>query len=218
LLSGPPGTGKTMVAGLLAWELGLDLYRVDLSKVVSKYIGETDKQLAMLFDMAETGHVMILFDEADSLFGKRTTVKSSNDRYANQETNYLLQRLEAFTGVCVLTTNHESAIDDAFRRRLAMQIRFTMPGVSERRALWRSMLPPTAPQEQDIDFETLAHEFELGGGHIKNAALRAAFRCAESGRPIARAWSWESSATLDLRRAATLEYESLGRVTLRRHG
>ncbi len=119
LMSGPPGTGKTMAAGLLAKELGLDLYQVDLSKIVSKYIGETEKQLAAVFDAAEAGHAVLLFDEADSLFGKRTEVKSSNDRYANLETNYLLQRLEAFTGVCLLTTNHEQAIDEAFRPTLA---------------------------------------------------------------------------------------------------
>jgi hypothetical protein len=118
LFSGPPGTGKTMVAALIAKELGLELYQVDMAKITSKYIGETERNLAALFDAAEAGHAVLLFDEADSLFGKRTEVKSSNDRYANLETNYLLQRLESFTGICLLTTNHESSIDPAFQRRL----------------------------------------------------------------------------------------------------
>ena len=118
LFSGPPGTGKTMISALIARDLGLELYQVDMAKLVSKCIGETEKQLAALFDAAEAGHAILLFDEADSLFGKRTEVKSSNDRYANLETNYLLQRIESFTGICLLTTNHEANIDPAFQRRL----------------------------------------------------------------------------------------------------
>src|SRR5207342_1232143 len=117
LFSGPPGTGKTMMAGLIAKVLDLDIYQVDLAQIVSKWVGETEKQLAKVFDQAERAHAVLLFDEADSLFAKRTEVKSSNDRYANLEVNFLLQRMESFTGISLLTTNHETAIDEAFRRR-----------------------------------------------------------------------------------------------------
>ena len=141
LFSGPPGTGKTLIAGLVAKELRLALYQVDLSKVVSKWIGETEKNLSALFDAAEAGHAVLLFDEADALFGKRTEVRSSNDRHANQEVNYLLQRLESFKGVCILTTNHDTAIDEAFRRRLAVHLRFSVPDVRERLQLWNALMP-----------------------------------------------------------------------------
>ncbi|MDX2094151.1 MAG: ATP-binding protein [Kofleriaceae bacterium] len=207
LFSGPPGTGKTMVAGLLAQELGIDLYQVDLSSVVSKYIGETEKQLAKLFDAAESGQAMILFDEADSLFAKRTQVKSSNDRYANLEVNYLLQRLEAFTGICLLTTNHEAAIDEAFRRRIAVHVRFPMPEERERAELWRSLLPAAAHVSEDIDPAELARNFELSGGYIKNAVLRAAYLAADQGTAISMTHLW---------RAARAEYESLGKIAHQR--
>ncbi|HEY4182343.1 MAG TPA: ATP-binding protein [Kofleriaceae bacterium] len=203
LFSGPPGTGKTMVAGLIATELGLDLYQVDVSKLVSKYIGETEKQLAALFDAAESGHAILLFDEADSLFAKRSAVTSSNDRYANLETNYLLQRLESFTGVCILTTNHETAIDEAFRRRLAVQVRFDVPDCNQRRDLWRAVLPAQAPYAGTIDLDALAERFAMTGGYIKNAALRAAYLAAERG---------ESISTNDLLRGAKVEYEAMGKV------
>src|SRR5690606_16898242 len=171
LFSGPPGTGKPMVAALIAQELGLELYQVDMAKVVSKWIGETERNLAALFDAAEAGHAILLFDEADSQFGKRTEVKSSNDRYANLETNYLLQRLESFTGICLLTSNHESNIDPAFQRRLSLHLRFELPDVDEREALWRAMLPPSAPVAPDIDTHALARRFAMSGGYIRNAAL-----------------------------------------------
>ncbi len=203
LMSGPPGTGKTMAAGLLAKELGLDLYQVDLSKIVSKYIGETEKQLAAVFDAAEAGHAVLLFDEADSLFGKRTEVKSSNDRYANLETNYLLQRLEAFTGVCLLTTNHEQAIDEAFRRRLALHVRLPMPDEAQRAALWQAMLPARAAVAGPIDAGELARRFVMSGGYIKNAVLRAAYLAADEGGAISMAL---------LRRAGQAEQEAMGRV------
>ncbi len=202
LFSGPPGTGKTMVAALMAKDLGLELYQVDLGKLVSKWIGETEKQLGALFDAAEAGHAVLLFDEADSLFGKRTEVKSSNDRYANLETNYLLQRLETFTGICLLTTNHESGIDPAFRRRLSLHVRFDMPDEAERARLWRAVLPVAAPVDE-VDFMRLALRYEMSGGHIKNAALRAAFLAADEDRSI-------SEAHLD--RAARVEYEALGKI------
>ena len=203
LFSGPPGTGKTMVAALIARDLGLELYQVDLGKVVSKWIGETEKNLAALFDAAEAGHAILLFDEADSLFGKRTEVKSSNDRHANLETNYLLQRLEAFTGICLLTSNHESNIDPAFQRRLSLHLRFELPDAEEREHLWRAMLPEAAPVAADLDVESLARRFAMSGGYIRNAALRAAFLAADEDSEITGA---------HLERAARLEYEGLGKI------
>jgi hypothetical protein len=203
LFSGPPGTGKTMIAGLIARELGLDLYQVDLSKVVSKYIGETEKQLSALFEAAESGHAIILFDEADSLFAKRTDVKSSNDRYANLEVNYLLQRIEAFSGITILTTNHETAIDEAFLRRLAFHVRVPMPDERHRELIWSSMLPQQAQRADDLDFERLASEFVMSGGYIKNAMLRAAFLSVDADSPISNE---------HLQRAARAEYEAMGKL------
>jgi AAA+ superfamily predicted ATPase len=205
LFSGPPGTGKTMVAALIARDLGLELYQVDMAKLVSKYIGETEKQLAALFDAAEAGHAILLFDEADSLFGKRTEVKSSNDRYANLETNYLLQRLESFAGICVLTSNHEANIDPAFQRRLSVHVRFELPDVRERAKLWRAMLPAAAPVDFGVDFEGLARRFVMSGGYIRNAALRAAFLAADESSSITQA---------HLEYAAQLEYEGMGKITV----
>lgn len=206
LFSGPPGTGKTMVAALIAQDLGMDLFQVDLGKVVSKYIGETEKSLAALFDAAEASCSIILFDEADSMFGKRTDVKSSNDRYANLETNYLLQRLETYTGVCLLTSNHAANIDAAFMRRLAMHIRFDLPDDHERGLLWKAMLPARAPVASDVNFAHLATRYEMSGGYIRNAALRAAFMAYETTGEI-------THALLD--RAARLEYEAMGKIATR---
>lgn len=192
-----------MLAGLLAGELGLDLYQVDLSKIVSKYIGETEKQLSELFDAAESGQAIILFDEADSLFAKRSEVRSSNDRYANLEVNYLLQRIESFTGIAILTTNHETAIDPAFMRRLAFHIRVPMPDEEQRVLLWEGMLPKRADRVTNLDFARLASEFEMSGGYIKNAVLRAAFLSADEGTPISNA---------HLFRGARAEYEAMGKL------
>ena len=203
LFSGPPGTGKTMVAGLIAKELGLELYQVDMAKIASKYIGETENNLAALFDAAEAGHAILLFDEADSLFGKRTEVKSSNDRYANLETNYLLQRLESFTGICLLTSNHESNMDPAFQRRLSLHLRFDLPDADERAQLWRAVLPEGAPIAKDIDFAGLARRFAMSGGYIKNAALRAAFLAADRDEAIT---------SVLLEKAARVEYEGMGKL------
>lgn len=203
LFSGPPGTGKTMAAALLARELGVDLFQIDLSKITSKWIGETEKNLAALFDAAEAAHAMLLFDEADSLFGKRTAVKGSNDRHANQEVNFLLQRLESFTGVCVLTSNHENAIDEAFRRRLAVHIRLPVPEAEERRRIWRAMIPQSAPVAAALDFDALARHYVMSGGYIRNAVLRAAFLAADTSGAI------DDSL---LARAAQLEYEAMGKV------
>jgi SpoVK/Ycf46/Vps4 family AAA+-type ATPase len=192
-----------MVAALIARELGLELYQVDLGKVVSKWIGETEKNLAAVFDAAEAGHAILLFEEADALFGKRTDVKSSNDRHANLETNYLLQRLESYTGICLLTSNHERSIDPAFKRRLSLHLRFELPEEDERAALWRAMLPAAAPVAGSVDFTALARRFALTGGHIRNAALRAAFLAADEGAAITAA---------HLERAARVECEGLGKL------
>ncbi len=178
LFEGPPGTGKTMSASVIASDLGLDLYQIDLSRIVSRYIGETEKNLGRVFDEAERAQAMLLFDEADALFSKRTEVKSSNDRYANMEVNYLLQRLEAFTGVVILTTNFGASIDDAFARRLSLRVAFPKPGAPEREALWRSMLQSDTLPLGPINFAHLAEQHVLSGGHIKNAVLRAAFLAA----------------------------------------
>jgi hypothetical protein len=203
LFSGPPGTGKTMVAGLIARDLGLEIYQADLAQITSKWIGETEKHLAALFDAAEAANAVLLFDEADSLFGRRTEVKSSNDRYANLAVNFLLQRLESFTGVCLLTSNHESAIDEAFRRRLSVHVRFPMPDESERAKLWAAMLPATAPTDGEIDVDGLARRFVMAGGHIRNAVVRGAFLAADRGVAIS---------TVHLARGARLEYEAIGRI------
>jgi SpoVK/Ycf46/Vps4 family AAA+-type ATPase len=203
LFYGPPGTGKTMAAGLVAAELGMDLYQIDLSRMVSKYIGDTEKQLAQVFDAAESGHAILLFDEADALFAKRTDVKSATDRYANLEVNYLLQRMEAFSGITILTTNLDSAIDEAFRRRLAFRIAFPLPEAEERVRLWRRVIPDAATLAKDVDFGHLAERFEMSGGYIRNAALRGAYLAAADGGVIEMR---------HLLSAATFEYASMGKV------
>lgn len=184
LFSGDPGVGKTMSATVIARQLGLAIYEIDLSRVVSKWLGETEKNLGEVFDAAEPGHVVLLFNEADSLFGKRTSeVKSSNDRYANMETNYLLQRLERFGGLAILTTNLSGAVDPAFRRRFAYDVQFTFPAPEMRAELWRRAIPKAA-EVADIDHEELGERFELSGGFIKVAAERAAFQAAALGEPM----------------------------------
>jgi AAA+ superfamily predicted ATPase len=203
IMAGPPGTGKTMVAQLLAKELGYDLYRIDLSQVVNKYIGETEKNLARIFDEAETSHAVLFFDEADSLFARRTDVRSSNDRYANLEVNYLLQRMETFDGVTLLATNLEQGLDDAFKRRVRFSIQFELPEEAERKKLWISMFPPKVPLAPNIDWDMMAKRFEMAGGYIKKAALRAALIAAEARRPIT---------TADLVEAARQEYREMGRI------
>jgi hypothetical protein len=184
LFSGHPGVGKTMSGTVLARRLGLDIYEVDLSQVVSKWLGETEKNLSDVFDAAEPGHVVLLFNEADSLFGKRTTdVKSSNDRYANLETNYLLQRLERFGGLAILTTNLTSAIDQAFKRRFTYDVFFSFPSPDMRAELWRRTLPERA-RAATIDFDALAERYELSGGFIKVACERAAYVAGAAGTEI----------------------------------
>ena len=186
LFQGGPGTGKTLVASAIANELGLDLYRIDLSRVMSKWIGETEQNLAKVFDAAEEGQALILFDEADSLFGKRTEVRTSVDRYANLETNYLLQRLDTFEGVAVLTTNFGTAIDAAFKRRLSCRLTFPFPDDEARERLWRVHLPDQLPLAGKLDLADLARRFKMSGGYIRNAALRAAFLAAEEQAPLSQ--------------------------------
>ncbi|MBM4387993.1 MAG: ATP-binding protein, partial [Deltaproteobacteria bacterium] len=156
LFSGPPGTGKTMAASIIAKELGMEVFRIDLSRIVDKYIGETEKNLARIFDEAVRGQAVLLFDEADSLFAKRTEVRTSVDRYANIEVNYLLQKMENYDGITILTTNFESSIDEAFKRRIKLRINFPFPDAAERERMWRSFIPKEAPVESSIPCETLA--------------------------------------------------------------
>ena len=184
LFTGETGTGKTMAAEVIANELRLALYRIDLSAVVSKYIGETEKNLRKLFDAAESGGAILFFDEADALFGKRSEVKDSHDRYANIEINYLLQRMEAFSGLAILATNMKSALDNAFMRRLRFIVSFQFPGPAERQEIWRKALPPDVPREE-LDYERLAR-FSLSGGNIHSIALNAAFAAAGRGAPVSQ--------------------------------
>jgi SpoVK/Ycf46/Vps4 family AAA+-type ATPase len=176
LFAGPSGTGKTLAAEVIARALQLDLYRVDLAATVSKYIGETEKNLKRIFDAAEEGGAILFFDEADALFGKRTEVKDSHDRYANIEVNYLLQRMEDYSGLSVLATNRKNALDRSFLRRIRFLVDFPFPDAASRDLIWRMQFPPKAPLGQ-IDFEALAR-LEVSGGNIRNIALNAAFLAA----------------------------------------
>lgn len=183
LFSGPSGTGKTLATEIIAGELGLDVFKLDLSAVVSKYIGETEKNLEQVFDAASAGNLVLFFDEADSLFGKRSEVKDARDRYANIEVSYLLQRLERYDGLVVMATNFEKNVDEAFVRRIHSRIEFVLPGVAERRRIWTANLPATAPV-RDVDVDWLAQRFELSGGSIRNAAVHAAFLAAAEASDI----------------------------------
>jgi AAA+ superfamily predicted ATPase len=183
LFSGPSGTGKTLSAEIIAGALGLDVFKLDLSSVVSKYIGETEKNLEQIFDAASAGNMVLFFDEADSLFGKRSEVSDARDRYANIEVSYLLQRLESYDGLVVMATNFEKNIDEAFLRRIHARIEFAMPGAGEREAIWAANLPPAAPTD-GIDLTWLSERFELSGAAIRNAAIQAAFAAAADESPI----------------------------------
>jgi SpoVK/Ycf46/Vps4 family AAA+-type ATPase len=198
LFAGGSGTGKTMAAEVLAGALRLDLYRIDLSSLVSKYIGETEKNLRRVFDAAEAGGAILLFDEADALFGKRSEVRDSHDRYANIEVSYLLQRMESYRGLAILTTNMKSALDTAFLRRIRFVVQFPFPDAAQRADIWRRIIPKTAPA-QALDVEKLA-QLNVAGGNIRNMALTAAFLAADSGEPIHMA---------HVLRAARAEYAKL---------
>jgi ATPase family associated with various cellular activities (AAA) len=187
LLCGPPGTGKTLSAEVLANALGVDLLVVDIARLVSKWIGETEKHLAAVFDAAERSQAVLLFDEADALFGKRTDVSDAHDRYANLETAYLLARLERFEGLVMLSTNLKQNIDPAFLRRLEFVIELEQPGVTEREALWRCHLPPGAPLGADVNLKELATLYSISGGLIRNASVAAGFLAAAAGSAITRA-------------------------------
>jgi len=182
MFAGVSGTGKTMAAEVLANELQLDLYRIDLSQVVSKYIGETEKNLRRVFDAAEEGGAILLFDEADALFGKRTEVRDSHDRYANIEVSYLLQRMESYRGLAILTTNMKSVLDTAFLRRIRFIVHFPFPDISQRAEIWRRVFPRETPTE-NLDAGKLAR-LNIAGGNIRNIALHAAFLAADAAQPI----------------------------------
>ena len=207
LFSGAPGTGKTMAAEVLASELDVDLYKVDLSGVVSKYIGETEQNLARIFAEARTGNAILFFDEADALFGKRTEVADAHDRYANIETSYLLQQMEEYEGIVVLATNLRQNIDDAFTRRLRFVLEFPFPEADDRRRIWQALFPPGAPLAPDVDFARLAAQFQVTGANIRNIVLNAAFLAAADGGVIGRA---------HILRGARQEFLKIGKLWVER--
>ena len=184
MFSGTSGTGKTMAAEVIASELGLDLYKIDLSMVVSKYIGETEKNLNRIFKEAEQSNAILFFDEADALFGKRSEVRDSHDRYANIEISYLLQKMEENEGIVILASNLSQNIDDAFMRRMHFNVEFPFPEEEYRYKIWRSLFPKEAPVADDIEFEFLAKRLKIAGGNIKNIIVTAAFLAAEDSEAI----------------------------------
>lgn len=184
LFYGSPGTGKTMAVQIIAKELGLELYRVDLSKMVSKYIGETEKNISALFDIAKNMNVILFFDEADSLFAKRSEVKDSNDRNANAETAHLLQKMEEYEGMVILATNLVEQIDDAFRRRIKFMVPFRFPDVSTRTKLWHSLIPEKTPLDDSIDLDFFANQFELSESQIKEILWNAAYIAVSDNQPL----------------------------------
>lgn len=203
LFSGPPGTGKTMAAEVIARELNLDLYKIDLSGVISKYIGETEKNLNRIFEEAETANAILFFDEADALFGKRTEVSDSHDRYANIEISYLLQKMEEYDGVVILASNLRQNIDDAFVRRIRFIVEFPFPDEASRRRIWETHFPAAAPVSSHVDFSFLSREFHVAGGHIRNIVLNAAFLAAGNGSVIKME---------HILRSVRQEYEKMGTV------
>ena len=202
VFAGPSGTGKTLAAEVIAADLGLDLYKVDLSAVVSKYIGETEKNLERIFDAAAAGEVVLFFDEADALFGKRSDVSDAHDRYANIEVAYLLQRLETYDGLVVLATNLQRNMDAAFLRRIHVAVEFPMPDTDQRRRIWTLAFPSSAPTG-DLDLDFLSRQFKISGGSIRNGALTAAFLAADNGGSITM-----DTVMLGLKR----EFQKLGRL------
>lgn len=184
LFAGPPGTGKTMAAEVIARELGLDLYKIDLSTVISKYIGETEKNLERIFNEAASSNAILFFDEADAIFGKRSEVKDAHDRYANIEVSYLLQRMEGYDGVTILATNLRANLDEAFTRRLQFAIDFPFPEKEDRLRIWQTLFPPDVPCEAGIDFEFMARRFKLAGGNIRNIIVSAAYLAAADGGQV----------------------------------
>lgn len=200
LFFGPPGTGKTLTATLIGQAAQADVYRIDLSMVVSKYIGETEKNLSRVFDQAAHRNWILFFDEADALFGKRTSTSNSNDRYANQEVSYLLQRVESFPGNVILATNLKGNIDEAFARRFQSLIHFPMPDAEERQRLWRGMLGDTTPLSADVDLAQLAQRWEIAGGAIANVVRFAAIHALQQGRAAIRAADLAEGVIKELRK------------------
>jgi hypothetical protein len=203
LFVGPSGTGKTLAAEVIAHSLGLDLYVVDLSSVVDKYIGETEKNLERIFNGAQGLNGVLFFDEADALFGKRSAVSDAHDRYANIEVAYLLQRMEQFDGISILATNLTANLDDALARRIDLRVVFPQPEAPERRRLWARHLPPALPLTDDVDIDFLASAFRLSGGEIRNVTIAAAYEAASSNEAVGMA---------HLVRAIAREYRKLGRL------
>ena len=184
LFAGDPGTGKTMAAEVIAKELKLDLYKIDLSTMISKYIGETEKNLEKIFSEAESSNAILFFDEADAIFGKRSEVKDAHDRYANIEVSYLLQRMEAYDGVTILATNLRANLDEAFTRRLQFAIDFPFPEAEDRLHIWQTLFPPDVPQAPGLDFTLFAKRFKLAGGNIRNIIINAAYQAAADGGQV----------------------------------
>jgi SpoVK/Ycf46/Vps4 family AAA+-type ATPase len=184
LFSGPPGTGKTMAAEVMAAALQLDMYKIELSGVVSKYIGETEKNLERIFTEASNSNAILFFDEADALFGKRSEVKDAHDRYANIEVSYLLQRMELYEGVTILATNLRANLDEAFARRFFRTVEFPFPKVAERLRIWQTLFPPELPKAPDVDFTLLAKRFDLAGGNIRNVIHSGAVLAASDGGQV----------------------------------
>jgi SpoVK/Ycf46/Vps4 family AAA+-type ATPase len=206
LFAGESGTGKTMSAEVIAGELGLELYTINLATVVDKYVGETEKNLERIFSEVDGVNGVLLFDEADALFGKRSEVRDAHDRYANIEVAYLLQRIESFDGLAILATNLRANVDEAFTRRLDAVIDFPFPDVEQRLVLWRQCLGSSVPLGTDVEIPFLAQSFELSGGNIRSIALTAAYLAAERGDELEMA---------DLIRAVHREYRKLGRLSVR---
>jgi hypothetical protein len=206
LFAGDSGTGKTMSAEVIAGHLGLDLYVIDLATVVDKYVGETEKNLERVFSEADGVNGVLLFDEADAIFGKRSEVRDAHDRYANIEVAYLLQRMETFDGLAILTTNLRANLDDAFTRRLDAIVDFPMPDEDQRRLLWERCLGGTVPLAPDVDLDFCARQFELAGGHIRSITVTAAYLAAGRGGRVGMA---------DLMAATQREYRKLGRLLVR---
>ncbi|MDH5681381.1 MAG: AAA family ATPase [Spirochaetota bacterium] len=207
LFSGVSGTGKTMSASVIANELRLELYKIDLSSVVSKYIGETEKNLNRIFTEAETSNAVLFFDEADALFGKRSEIKDSHDRYANIETGYLLQKMDDYEGMCILATNLRQNMDEAFTRRMQFIVEFHSPDERERRKIWQRIYPSETPLSDDIDFDFLSERLKLSGGHIKNMALGSAFYAAAEKSSVGMS---------HIIRAAKREYQKLGKAFMKK--
>ena len=203
LFAGPSGTGKTLAAEVVACELGLDLFRIDLSAVVSKYIGETEKNLDRVFAAATNANAVLFFDEADALFGKRSEVKDAHDRYANIEIAYLLQKIEQFDGVAILATNLKQNLDEAFTRRLTFCVNFAFPEEAERVRLWQTLWPAAAPRAPEVDFAALAREYRFSGGNIRNIVVASTYLAAADGGIVTRE---------HVRHAARREFQKLGKT------